>query len=65
MTPSAEFARLEKLIPPEKLAALLRHLADRAEERAEKGGAQLVLTLHFGRDGTLSKVTENYDGRVA
>ncbi len=64
MTPSAELARLEKLIPPEKLAALLRHLADRVEERQHKGGGHVVLDLHFDPRGTLVRVDDAAKIRV-
>ena len=50
MTPSAELARLEKLIPPEKLAAILRRIADRAEELQRQGaGADVELHVRFVR----------------
>ena len=65
-TAAHQLARLEKLIPPEKLAAILRRLADRAEEqRRKRTGGALELTLHFDGAGRLAKVTERLDGRVA
>ena len=65
VTASAELARLEKLIPPEKLAAILRRIADRAEERCEsEHGGEIVVTLHFG-GGKFRKATERLDGRIA
>ncbi len=64
MTPSAELARLEKLIPPEKLAAILRRIADRGEELQESGdGAVVKIALHFNR-GAYSRASWDGDERI-
>ena len=55
-----QVARLEKLIPPEKLAAILRRMADRAEElNRSREGAIVKLAIHFNR----GKLLEGQVGR--
>ena len=58
--------RLEQLGGQERVFRLLEHLAFRLEQQKEKReGGPVNLTLHFDGAGTLVKVTENYDGRIA
>ncbi len=68
MTPSAEFARLEKLIPPEKLAAFLgvvvrlppdlwdrlRRKLEQAADDPKADGRKIVIELGLDRAGNPS-----------
>ena len=60
-----QVARLEKLIPPAKLAAILRRIAERGEELQRQGaGADVELHVRFVR-GRFFEARWDGDERIA